>query len=720
MLETNSIIRSVSDHNPLFNGIARVVGIFAGEVYLMRLDMKPLGAPRKYPYKALLEAIDLGDVLTDVMFDTDLPLTDSYISKAVRSRLNRNLEVIRSLMHDERIIYDAEHRGMVFKEKARESGISNRNLRRLFYRYLWGGQTEHSLIVYHHQNAPRQQKAGTSKRGPRGAAEEYSLVALPVVREKMIKGVHKYYRKSKHTLMEAFTLTLKEYFAVGFKAKHMNSRAELDLQKILPQPWERPTLRQFRYLCESLDVQLGKRVKLPRKARAEETPMERKGKVRDNVPGPGFRFEIDSTNIQVQLVSRFNRAKLIGNARLYIVVDVWSGAIVGYVVSLENSSWSLASKALVNSFQDKGEVFKRLGLPYTSEDWPCCHLPTNLAADRAELMSDKAQVVPDININVEILPPMRPELKALVERGFSEVKHGHFYPIPGSYPKFRKRREPDGKNDAMLTIDELEHILVEVIMNINNEPQSANNIPKEMLEEDEPDITRIGIYKWGLLNRPGSTRWLSPKDVCSNLLMKGKASVRPDGLYFKNQRYTSLRLIESGLQSKAGWEGHFQIDVRFDERFADHIWFHDVMNNQWVPAITDDEDVLQQKSMFLEVFHQQAVAARLIDNAKMKNIIWKDIRRIEFNRKLKELKRLKKQQCCKKTRSKNKAQIRFNKRFELLAIRAQESEALLANYEWQLNKSILLNADEVSVENKTEVHKVSISQRTKELWGQIK
>jgi transposase InsO family protein len=69
---------------------------------------------------------------------------------------------------------------------------------------------------------------------------------------------------------------------------------------------------------------------------------------------------------QVQLVSRLTKGKLVGRPTVYLIVDIFSNAIVGYAVTLENPCWATAALALYNCFSDKAAVFERLGLPYES------------------------------------------------------------------------------------------------------------------------------------------------------------------------------------------------------------------------------------------------------------------------------------------------------------------------------------------------------------------
>lgn len=71
------------------------------------------------------------------------------------------------------------------------------------------------------------------------------------------------------------------------------------------------------------------------------------------VPGPGYLYQIDATIADVYLVSEQDRTEIIGRPTMYFVVDVFSRAIVGMYIGLENASWVSAMEALGNAMADK-------------------------------------------------------------------------------------------------------------------------------------------------------------------------------------------------------------------------------------------------------------------------------------------------------------------------------------------------------------------------------
>lgn len=599
MLEVNDIICAAPDASTVIKGFARLVGVdHQQHAYLIRLDNDPLTAPFKVTMLELRSAIQTGDILLGQQVELDVIPTE-LLSATAREKMNKTVKLLTPLLEDDEILFDPVYRGRMFNKHAKECKICPRQIRRLYYQYLWGGKTELAL-------APRFNKCGgpgnpqkpkSRRRGPKAKDQTTcSLVPLPDVRENLEKGFHLYYKSGSLTLEEAFMETKKKYFSNGARIERGSKVGEI----LLP-PEKLPSLGQFRRVCNEVQRRLGLTVrKVARRIHQKKPDWEFRGWNRNGVPGPGFRFEIDATKIQIRLVSRWNRTKVLKNATLYVIVDIWSGAIVGYALSFQNASWALAAKALHNCFTDKQEVFDRLNLSYTGDDWPCHHLPVRLAADRAELISDKAGLVPGLGIVVEIMPPMCPERKGKVESSIKNVKHGHSHRLPGRHAKCLQRREDDGINSAALTIDELEKIIVEIILGLNHDPVPASYIPPEMIEAGETDVSHINLYRWGLQHYCGFTRKLPPSDVYTNLMTCGVASLTPRGLNFKSQTFVSPYVTNAVIHKRSSGKGCF-VNIRYDEHRTDCIWFLDRKTNSWVQAFNMDENVSRRKVGFYEL-----------------------------------------------------------------------------------------------------------------------
>ncbi|GLT22078.1 hypothetical protein GCM10007933_15340 [Zoogloea oryzae] len=627
MLQLNEVLMPAPDRTTSIDGIVRVVGIShdGKTVGLIQLDVWPLKAPYLLPLASIDPDEDDNGIIRVTKFDTNLPLSKDKLSDKKKERLKAVSKQMQSTMADLNMVMDAGYRNREFERIAKRDSVSVRTIQRQFYDYLWGGMVEMAFLGPKKAQRPAvtPQNPGTQKRGPKPRnteKEDRGSAPLSQVREQLIKGAKKFYLNGAYTEAEAFVLTKKKFFSNGKKATRVSGK-KVELDDLLLPPSELPSRRQFHYIITLLRETEGDRETKPRDAKPRRKRTVRRGRARDGVPGPGYRYEIDATRIQIRLVSRYNPAQLMREATLYIIIDVWSGSIVGYALSLEPPSWFLAAKALYNCFTPKSKVFKRLELPYGDEDWVSQHLPTRLAADRGEFVSDKAGVVPEIGIEVEIMPPMCPERKGSVEGKFEKVKHGdNFYLKPGKHKKNPQRREKDGKKEAAYTLMELEQLIVEIILDLNNDPVPVENIPADAVKAGVEAITYGGLFAWGLKNRTGFTRVLPDKVAENELMLRAQATVTPEGIRYQKQTYVSNDLLESGLLAKATTQGNFPIDIRYDDLVGDRIRYLDPLKQDWADALNNNPDVLRLHTSFWEIEQQLFKAEDLHSKAEENNI----------------------------------------------------------------------------------------------------
>lgn len=719
MFDINTVLIVAPDRGWLFEGVVRVVAVSEnGTTGLFRLDVSPLRAPFNLPTADVVDGLKRGDIIIVEEFDTGLPGSVNQLSEKHKKQLEETVRFMKSIMGDQNLIIDPDLRAHEFERVSREFNIHIRTIRRCFYRYLWGGQTELSMVDGAARKSDQKpQSKGSKRRGPNKDIDTVSQVILPDVRKELEKGAREFYLTGKFTLFESFVKTLKKYFSVG-KRVERSSGNNVTLKEILMPDEKLPTYRQFRYVCDLIEASEGKRATKPKQPRQHKAREAQRSRARHGVAGPGYRYEIDATKIQVQLVSRFGSSHLVSEATLYIIIDVWSGAIVGYTISLENASWALASKALFNCFTDKGEVFKRIGLDYESSDWVAHHLPSRLAADRGEMVSNKAGVVPEIGIKVEIMPSMRPDRKGKVESTLKSVKHdnSHYY-IPGKHAKAPVRREADGKGSAALTLDQLESIIVEIIIDLNNEPVPLDSIPAEIIKEGYSAITHIGMFSWGLEHHPGFTRTLSRKDVYTNLLLKGNGSVTAKGVYFRGQYFTSPILLANGYQTRAASKGAFDIELRYDDHFGDQVWFYDQSTSDWLPAINNDPQIRRLKASFYEIEEFRKAGEKLRFEAKSENTHKKDEKAKRINAMTRAAETKAKEEKKGKTKTQQKENVRSNKRVEIEANRLNQSNATLASFASGIIHARNQPTKIVAEDNPhSEVKSESIAARSKNLW----
>lgn len=436
------------------------------------------------------------------------------------------------------------------------------------------------------------------KRGPKNTKPELGTTpAIHEVQEKIDKAFEAYVAKRRMTWKDAYFEMLTKLFNVPEPNTKTDAQRDLFLSSAMLFKYKIPSWYQFRNRCRKLQNERSKTgLELPRGSRGRST-----------APGPGF-FEIDATHFQIQLVSVLTKSELVGRPSVYLIVDIFSGAITGYALTLENPSWAVAALALKNCFSDKQATFDRLGLPYSTSDWACKELPTMLRADRAELVSNMGQDFAKSGIRVNITPSMEPIAKGTVEGKNSEIKRPTFgrFNLPGLFKKHRKRREADGKKSATLNIMEFEIILVEIILDLNKKPIRPSKMSRQIALAGPQAASRIGLYEWGLDNHPGFTRAMRPNFVYEHLMTQGEGVVTPRGILFHGETFVCDRLRDLGFLSTAV-AGHFNIRVAYSPLYSGEIFLFDKEKDEYFAATNHDIDMVRLKASFYEAKELRAI-----------------------------------------------------------------------------------------------------------------
>lgn len=701
MLDRNSVflISSKWSGRP-FGGLCRFLATDGnGAAALIAIPDKKISSAIRGPVKIslteLLLQIEEGRVTYAQYAQPRLMLEG--LSDAENRELEKKISIINSLELDDEILFNASAMANLLRKAHEKLKVPERTIRRILYSYYAGGQTELALIPHFNQRGGpgNVQRQGTRRRGRPGTV---SKLVLPQIREKLLEGVEKHYLPGKNTFSVAYTETMKEHF--HRKGADLNAKKLEDI--LLPKD-QLPTKWQFLNMIRIVESEKGKRIAIPGRMNQPEEPKEKLGRATDGVLGPGHRFEIDATKLQIQLVSRLLRTDLVGTATLYIVVDVWSSAIVGYYFTLENASWRVAASALANTFSDKKQVFDRLNLDYAAEDWPCHHLPSFLMADRAELLANNSVGVTKVGITAQIAASMCPEMKGTVESKFKEMKMAN-YALPGSYAKDRKRREKDGKDDAVLNIEEVEAILIHTIIAINKQPVSPDRVPPELFEDGVKDISRIGLYSWGLKSKPGLTRTMSENDYKYFLLSPGTGSVDKDGIKFKTHvfrpKYSMLKILSV--------KGN-KVQVRYNEHNAQTIYFFDPSSGSWEQAFNMNQNIIRRATAYYEWDLHRKNVTNLADTIRMQNAHDKVRNRSNTTAMIRLSKAEKKEQAASAKPIKSRRAIRENKEREKNALRSDSPHQLLPILTLEAPKPI-------EIECRPKVVTKSVAALSAELW----
>lgn len=219
-----------------------------------------------------------------------------------------------------------------------------------------------------------------------------------------------------------------------------------------------------------------------------------------------------------------------------------SGFVMGYSLTWEGGTYSLRD-LMLNVITDKVEWCRKFGIFIEKKQWDTCQMPAVIVSDMgSEYQSGTFSQITELGITLINLPPLRPELKSVVERSFqllqdsvkpSLMDYGYVDKDAG------KRMAPDYRKGACLTLEEYEKVIIRAIL-YNNNQRIVENYPytEEMITVKVQPYPS-NIFEWGK-NQPGCNLvTVSPRQLVLTLLPRTNARFTRKGLVVFGLRYDS-------------------------------------------------------------------------------------------------------------------------------------------------------------------------------------
>lgn len=394
----------------------------------------------------------------------------------------------------------------------------------------------------------------------------------------------------------------------------------------------------------------------------------------DGLIGHCHRFEIDATIADIYLVHRINRSWLIGRPVLYVVVDAYTRMIVGVHVGLEGPSWEGARHALYNAFTEKTRYCARYNIDITEEDWPCHYLPSEISADRAELLSGAAEAMSNtLGLTLKIAPPFRPDWKAIVESRFKLINSQlDLKFIPGGVDKRRQERgDRKTELDATLDLDQFTEIVIRAILNHNKNLRIPHVLTPKMIE-DGVRPTPIQIWNWCESNTSIHARVKSPDALKISLLPSCEVPIKRGGILFKKLLYTCKLAKLNNWAEKSHSGRTLYTRVWYDPNSIENVWiregehFH-AIELQPHHAIKFKGHRLEEVEDALSVIHQMSpdeIYEKTQDDINLQR---------ERDNIIKKANKMKKEDGTKISKTKFKENIREKRATETLIERARDN-----------------------------------------------
>lgn len=334
-----------------------------------------------------------------------------------------------------------------------------------------------------------------------------------------------YFTRHKNSLKTAYTYMLKERYCDG----------EGNLLE------EYPSFNQFRYFHSKYKTQQNTIISRHgiKEYQRNYRPLLGAG-VQEFAPNVGTGM-IDATVCDIYLVD--GGGNIIGRPVLTIVTDSFSnGFVMGYSLTWEGGTYSLRD-LMLNVIADKVEWCKKFGILIERKQWDSDKLPGVIVSDMgSEYQSSTFAQITELGVTLVNLPPLRPELKSIVEKSFHLIQestkpylmdHGYVDKDAG------ERIAPDYRKGACLTMEDYEKVVIRAIL-YNNTQRILEDYPypEGMLEAKVKPHPNC-VFEWGKNQQECNLIEISAKQMILTLLPRTKAKFTRRGLLVSGLRYDS-------------------------------------------------------------------------------------------------------------------------------------------------------------------------------------
>ena len=560
-ISVNMLVKSADDDH-----IWRVLWVSGDQSIIYMYNINTMEMPSALPYDELQRKIEDRSLVIQVSDPYLRIVSENELTDKAKAQRDEIWGFMASVVANEPGIYIKKQRGAMMSAVMNEAGKDLKNLHRYLKTYWRCGKTKNAFLPnYSNCGSPgKERSSGERKRGrPRKYDDGVGVNADDGVKAIFEKAAEKYYHNRKeNTFQYAYDMMIKDYYTQFTQQPDGKIKAELLSEDKIP------TIGQFRYWY-------GKKYNIKEKVTARKGESKFNldhraitGKSGHGITGPGAKYEIDATIGDIYLVSRFNRADIIGRPVLYFLIDVFSRMVTGMYVGLEGPSWAGMMMAIANAASDKVKYCAEYGIDITEDEWPCSGMPGTIRGDRGELESKAADMLVNaLNVRVEIAPPYRADMKGIVEQHFNTINGTTVAFLPGHVKTDEKERGgPDYRLGAILDIHQLTKILIQSILRHNNHHLLESYERTEDMIADNVAPIPLDMWNWGIAKRFGALRSFPEEAVKLALMPADTATVTAKGIKFKGLYYLSERAAAEHWFESARAKKSWKVNISYDPR----------------------------------------------------------------------------------------------------------------------------------------------------------
>ena len=233
---------------------------------------------------------------------------------------------------------------------------------------------------------------------------------------------------------------------------------------------------------------------------------------------------MDATQADICLVSRHDRSRVIGRPYIYLAVDTATQLIAGLYVGLECDE-SAVMLCLANAAQNKVEYCREYGIEIDPAQWPNRGLPHEIITDKGSEFfgSGMQELCQKYGIEVQSLPPFRPDGKGLVEKSFDLIQQRYKPLLRGKgviEPDAQERWAVDYRSQSVLTLDEFTQVVIHCVIYLNAGRVLADSETSAQKWLDSGvSLMDVSVEELYLMSLPRETAKLTRKGLRINGLL---------------------------------------------------------------------------------------------------------------------------------------------------------------------------------------------------------
>lgn len=493
------------------------------------------------------------------------------------------------------------------EEIAQQFQISKVSFWNYMRRYLQSGFNESSLIDGRFCKDKETETKKYIYKSKTGRPKENGIVSGVILNDEVIaqfnSALNEFKKGREKSYKNAYLWLLDRYYSYDPE----NGTGIMRLKPIS----EIPTYQQFAYYCRNHITQ--KELDILKTSAAEQRNLKRLllGSVRTDAIRPGWIVEADALEADFSIVSDLNHDQSIGRPIVYMMIDLYSSAIVAASVSLENNSMLGLTGLMLNLADDKKAYCKEYGIELQENLWPSNFIPHEIRCDRgSDFKSDKfSTICKRLGITRTLESGGMGSLKGLIEQSFHQFQT-QLRPELENKGLITQRYDSNHHRQAMLSLADFIKLVINFIVTHNMRMIEDYPMRKEMYEDENFVPAPIYIWQYGC-KKHGLPRMVTPamrNQFIYDLMEERQAKLSRKGLKLNNLFYLCPNDSDLIVQMYRLGNKTQNFTVRFDARCMGKIYYmrnHQIFTGELNTGIPGNADFANMTLQQYEVYRQK-------------------------------------------------------------------------------------------------------------------